>query len=493
MKSFGILVKLFFLLSLTHAQVFWDWSEPVALTDSISNNTNPYFQLLYASNGEVYMNMVFEKSSDTGSTAIFYRNVLNNDEAVEVVGAAGMHFRNPRILNIDLQDTLFYVFYEAGPDGSRDICYSKFSSDGIFTGPFPLAVTDANETNLAIGDESMMKGREATMYTLHTLAWTRDGALVTCDMTRQGNIHSFTEPVIIDTLSCSDIYLAHEWQIYWIREEAGHSWIYYSTRSYQGNWNAPAVYFDEHNSANLSGDKVAGQYLTWSSLVDGTWKMFIGNTYFPPSIYPVEPELNEPFTPAICTYVIGVAHPGQEIGDLYLAFPFPDNGNNEIFMNEYPYNPWFYNFSNSGTASRNPDFYFGESPPLPYWCFYVYLVWESYRNDHWQIFASKTEMCVGSVDENEEDKVLTKLFPNPFNDRVTIEYVLERNTQCSLVVYDHLCKRVRELFKGSQSPGVHQLVWDSRNDSGAPVAPGLYLVQLSINGKTFTSKLMKAE
>jgi hypothetical protein len=53
--------------------------------------------------------------------------------------------------------------------------------------------------------------------------------------------------------------------LFWIREEANNSWIYYSTRPYDGNWLEPLIYFNERDCQNLSGDKIARQYITWTS------------------------------------------------------------------------------------------------------------------------------------------------------------------------------------------------------------------------------------
>ncbi|WP_041806294.1 FlgD immunoglobulin-like domain containing protein [Rhodothermus marinus] len=47
-----------------------------------------------------------------------------------------------------------------------------------------------------------------------------------------------------------------------------------------------------------------------------------------------------------------------------------------------------------------------------------------------------------------------------------------------LVVYDLLGRSVRTLLEGPLAPGVHEVVWDGRNDAGVRLPAGLYLLRL---------------
>jgi flagellar hook assembly protein FlgD len=46
-----------------------------------------------------------------------------------------------------------------------------------------------------------------------------------------------------------------------------------------------------------------------------------------------------------------------------------------------------------------------------------------------------------------------------------------------LVVYDLRGARVRTLLKGFQPAGTARITWDGRDESGRPVANGVYLVR----------------
>ncbi len=98
-----------------------------------------------------------------------------------------------------------------------------------------------------------------------------------------------------------------------------------------------------------------------------------------------------------------------------------------------------------------------------------------------------------SVEANRHDSprafALEQNYPNPFNPATTIRYVLERDDEVRLVIYNALGKTVRTLVHGHQPAGEHTVVWDGRNDLGQPVASGSYFYQLKV-GNTFSTKRM---
>ena len=68
--------------------------------------------------------------------------------------------------------------------------------------------------------------------------------------------------------------------------------------------------------------------------------------------------------------------------------------------------------------------------------------------------------------------------PNPFNPETQIGFSLPTAGQVELVVYDILGQRVRTLVSTSISVGVHTVIWDGRDASGAQVSSGPYFYRL---------------
>jgi hypothetical protein len=73
-----------------------------------------------------------------------------------------------------------------------------------------------------------------------------------------------------------------------------------------------------------------------------------------------------------------------------------------------------------------------------------------------------------------------RCYPNPFSEQITIEIQSASSDKLEVNIYDMNGKLVRKLYNGqSENSGI--LVWDGRNDGGAQVVQGTYLI--NANGK----------
>ena len=67
-------------------------------------------------------------------------------------------------------------------------------------------------------------------------------------------------------------------------------------------------------------------------------------------------------------------------------------------------------------------------------------------------------------------------YPNPFNATLTIPWSGGTGEPVSIVVYDLLGKRTRDLLVNESNPGENMLLWDGRNNSGTVVSTGAYYI-----------------
>lgn len=83
----------------------------------------------------------------------------------------------------------------------------------------------------------------------------------------------------------------------------------------------------------------------------------------------------------------------------------------------------------------------------------------------------------------------TEAYPNPAAGQVVLRFTLPRATAASLVIYGRNGggpKHVfvaRTLLSGTYMAGMHQAVWDLRDDRGARVSPGFYRAVLGAEGE----------
>lgn len=80
--------------------------------------------------------------------------------------------------------------------------------------------------------------------------------------------------------------------------------------------------------------------------------------------------------------------------------------------------------------------------------------------------------------------------PNPFNPTTVIRFDLAQSAPVALVVYNVDGRRVRQLLSQPLGPGGYEVPWDGRNDSGAPVASGVYFYRLTAGDYSATRKMI---
>jgi hypothetical protein len=82
-------------------------------------------------------------------------------------------------------------------------------------------------------------------------------------------------------------------------------------------------------------------------------------------------------------------------------------------------------------------------------------------------------------------------YPNPFNATTVIPFQNEMQSKVTLVIYNLLGQRVKELLRGNEmAPGMHRLVWDGRNEAGVSVASGIYLYRIQMDKFVNARKLL---
>ena len=73
---------------------------------------------------------------------------------------------------------------------------------------------------------------------------------------------------------------------------------------------------------------------------------------------------------------------------------------------------------------------------------------------------------------------LAQNYPNPFNAQTTIAYKVEQNGHTRLEIYDLAGQQIRSLVDQVEKSGAHSVSWDGIDNSGQPVASGVYVYRL---------------
>lgn len=111
------------------------------------------------------------------------------------------------------------------------------------------------------------------------------------------------------------------------------------------------------------------------------------------------------------------------------------------------------------------------------------------KNDVWAL-NDLSDTATGVGRSPAPAAVLHPNVPNPFNPSTTISYELPAATPVSLRIYDVAGRLVRTLAGGVAPAGAHTRQWDGRDDRGAAVASGVYILRLEAGGTALTRKMV---
>jgi hypothetical protein len=82
----------------------------------------------------------------------------------------------------------------------------------------------------------------------------------------------------------------------------------------------------------------------------------------------------------------------------------------------------------------------------------------------------------------EPSRLGVRALPNPFRDQTVLAYRLDRAGHVRLAVYDVAGRLVAEPAAGWQEPGDQQAIWNGDAGDGRRVAPGVYLLRVTVDG-----------
>ncbi|HEX9934888.1 MAG TPA: hypothetical protein VGB38_06790, partial [bacterium] len=169
-----------------------------------------------------------------------------------------------------------------------------------------------------------------------------------------------------------------------------------------------------HPSEGLFGERV----IVWQTTIGSMTNIYFSSMYYP-DIRPLDllPGMNKT-DPSILD-APKITKPVDFFGPLIIAF-VGDSSGSEIYCNADNEYIQFYNISRNSVPDRNPTLAGPFSGNL-------YLVWESFVNNHWQLFMSKSSYDLGAISQTSLFPVSMELqqnYPNPFNSTTEIRYSL---------------------------------------------------------------------
>jgi subtilisin family serine protease len=124
-----------------------------------------------------------------------------------------------------------------------------------------------------------------------------------------------------------------------------------------------------------------------------------------------------------------------------------------------------------------------------------HYIWKvvAFTNPDTAHFAIAQQVCVATVSGVESQVTALRLAaaaPNPFRARTALRWALPQGGNVRVRVHDVAGRLVRTLQNGWMTAGEHSAVWDSEDERGQLVRPGLYFVRLENSGRSVGEKVI---
>lgn len=150
----------------------------------------------------------------------------------------------------------------------------------------------------------------------------------------------------------------------------------------------------------------------------------------------------------------------------------------------YPEYKW--NFGNGQTSTL-------AEPTIIFTVDTTYTVTLQVGNTAGCVSSSSQEVdidLVSGLAETRANSDAIKVFPNPFQNKATIQYSLDRDASVKIEAIDAKGILVAVLIDNKQSKGSHQVTF---NPASYHSTSGMYLIRFVVNGKTATKTLIRIE
>jgi hypothetical protein len=110
----------------------------------------------------------------------------------------------------------------------------------------------------------------------------------------------------------------------------------------------------------------------------------------------------------------------------------------------------------------------------------AWIAWQDFRGgSNWDVYASRMSgggqvLAAGQGSAIAE----ARTWPNPFQDRVRMDFALPAAETVRMRVFDIHGRRVADLGTTALGAGSHEITWDGRNDDGRRAPEGLYFLRV---------------
>ena len=104
-------------------------------------------------------------------------------------------------------------------------------------------------------------------------------------------------------------------------------------------------------------------------------------------------------------------------------------------------------------------------------------------------WGSVAQITLSVDDVMPEEFSISKAYPNPFNPTVNIDFSIPEEADITIQIFDLLGRNVFNHEQNFNTAGNYRFQWHGVNDSGMPIASGVYFVTIQHKANIFKQKI----
>ena len=104
-------------------------------------------------------------------------------------------------------------------------------------------------------------------------------------------------------------------------------------------------------------------------------------------------------------------------------------------------------------------------------------------------WGSVAQITLDVDDVMPEEFSISKAYPNPFNPTVNIDFSIPEEADITIQIFDLLGRNVFNHEQNFNTAGKYRFQWHGVNDSGTPIASGVYFVTIQHKANIFKQKI----
>jgi hypothetical protein len=485
---FSAVLSFVFTTTVSYAQKCESWSDPVALSDSLEDNHNPF--VVHISNDYATYYVFWDRSLDVFGSEIVCTDFYNSGETESVVLAEGYNVSSPQVISMvdwyPVTDTLAFIFYESSQNSSKDLYYTVMTGNG-FSEPIPFASTPRDETHLRVSPGG-------------GIVWQEGDAIRYCRLRPDNSGYYFDPVVTIDEGECYNPDIQKTMNMYdmdqrivWEKGNPDQSQVWYSEWDYANEaWSNPVRLFDDIQHKNVYFPGGMKEFGGWNQILVSEYVGTSGNYFISAhEFYTGEDfisEFSQPvsFQSDLFTYDVLT---DDYLGAGYFAFRYyTGQGNSDIYSTDLGWtSPALDNYcmiDSTSTSENNPRLFEGK---FYSYAFDLICIWESWRNGHSQLYTAKTLVLTGDVTENTGKGAMNiRAVPDPFSGSFTLEFNADKAAPVTIKIFDFCGQPVMAMNRIHSLPGKNSIRIDAHE-----LASGIYILGVESERGTGQIKLIK--